>query len=176
MKNINRIAIIGNAGSGKSTLALRLQSILKLPVYHLDQYFWKPNWGRPDPDDYKRVHDQLCEQEQWIMDGMNLRVLEFRVQRADIVIFLDVPRYLSFWRIFKRTIKYYGKQTPSAAKDCRERINFEFLKFLKWVWDFKARYPVAITEMLEKYKKDKEIYVLRSAQDVDLFICKRFTL
>src|SRR3990167_5017001 len=104
MKSIKRIAIIGNAGSGKSVLAQKLHQILHLPVYHLDKYFWKSNWTHPDPDEYKIIHDKLCNQEEWIMDGMNLRLLEYRIQRADIIIFLDIPRYLCFWRIFKRTI------------------------------------------------------------------------
>lgn len=42
--------------------------------------------------------------------------------------------------IIKRTIKYYGKETPNSAKNYKERINWEFVKFLKWVWDFKAKY------------------------------------
>ena len=59
MKEIKKIAIIGNAGSGKSTLAYKLQQKLNLPIYHLDQYYWKPNWGRTDPDEYKIVHNNL---------------------------------------------------------------------------------------------------------------------
>ena len=42
-----KIAIIGNPGSGKSTLASKLHHILGIPIYHLDQYFWKPGWQRP---------------------------------------------------------------------------------------------------------------------------------
>ena len=43
-----KIAIIGNAGSGKSTLGFELHKKLDLPLYHLDQYYWKPNWQRVD--------------------------------------------------------------------------------------------------------------------------------
>lgn len=132
MKNIKRIAIIGNAGSGKSTLAQKLHEILNLPVYHLDKYFWKPNWTRPDPEEYKKIHDSICSQDKWITDGMNLRLLEYRIQRSDVIIFLDMPRYVCFWRIFKRTIKYYGRETPTSAENCPERFNWEFIKFLKW--------------------------------------------
>jgi adenylate kinase family enzyme len=70
MKQFRRIAIIGNAGSGKSTLAQQLHAQYKLPLYHLDQYFWKPGWVRPDMDEYKKIHDALCDQEEWIIDGI----------------------------------------------------------------------------------------------------------
>lgn len=168
-ENIKRIAIIGNAGSGKSTLAQRLHTITKLPVYHLDQYFWKPGWQHPDPAEYKRIHDSLCDEDTWIMDGMNLRILEYRVQKADMIIFLDIPRYRCFINIFKRTWQYYGTQTPSSAVGCPERFNWAFITFLKWVWDFKKRYPSKIRQILQQHP-DKEMYHLKSLSQIDAFL------
>ena len=43
---MQRIIIIGCGGAGKSTLARKLGEVLDLPVVHLDQLFWKPNWHR----------------------------------------------------------------------------------------------------------------------------------
>lgn len=166
---IKRIAIIGNAGSGKSTLAQKLHTIFKLPVYHLDQYFWKPGWKHPDPAEYKQIHDNLCNKDEWIIDGMNLRVLEHRIKRADMIIFLDIPRSQCFTNIFKRTWHYYGKQTPSSAPGCDERFNWEFIKFLKWVWDFKKRYPTKIEHMLKQYP-EKHIYILKSHNEIIGFL------
>ncbi len=171
-KEIKRIAIIGNAGSGKSTLSQKLHKITNLPIYYLDQYFWKPGWVRTDPDEYKSVHDVICDKDAWIIDGINLRVMEYRIQRADMIIFLDVPRYLCFYRIFKRTFKNYGKETTSSPQGCPERFNWEFIKFLKWVWDFKKKYPAAVKALLKKYSDDKQIYIFRSQQEVDAFIKK----
>jgi len=170
MKNIKRIAIIGNAGSGKSTLTQQLHEIFNLPVYHMDKYFWKPYWTYPDPEEYKIIHDKICDQDAWIIDAMNLRLLEYRIARADIIIFLDRPRYICFWRIFKRLVKYYGKQTPSAAEKCREEIGFRFVKFLKWVWDFKKNYPPKIMELLNK--SNKKFYIFKSQKEVDQFLNK----
>jgi adenylate kinase family enzyme len=172
MKQIKRIAIIGNAGSGKSVVAQRLHQILHLPVYHLDKYFWKPQWTHPDPAEYKLIHDKLCDQDAWIMDGMNLRLLEYRIQRAEIIMFLDIPRYICFWRIFKRTFKYYGKEAPSSAPGCPEGITWKYIKFLKWVWDFKDRNPARIMELFNTYRDTKQIYILRSQKEIDHLIEK----
>lgn len=170
MKKIKRIAIIGNAGSGKSTLSLKLYTITGLPVYYLDQYFWRPGWVRTNPDEYKKMHDAICDKEEWIIDGINLRVVEYRIQKADMVIFLDLPRYICLWRILKRTFKNYGKETQSSSKGCPERFNWEYIKFLKWVWDFNKKYPDAIRELLNRYSDQKQVYVFRSQQEVDHFI------
>lgn len=170
MKNIKKIAIIGNAGSGKSTLAQKLQQTTNLPVYHLDKYFWKPNWTPSDLDEYKIVHDNLCNKELWIIDGMNLRFLAYRIEKADVIIFLDIPRYACFLNIFKRVIKYYGKEAPSSSKDCKEGINWKFIKFLKWVWNFKNRYPKKIKELLNIHANNKQVYILKSHKEIDQFI------
>lgn len=167
---MKRIAIIGNAGSGKSTLSQKLSQITDLPVYHLDKYFWGPNWARPNINEYRVVHDALCDKDQWIIDGMNLRLLEYRVERADIIIFLDFPRYICFWRIFKRMFQYYGKETPSSAEGCPEKVSWEFLIFLKWVWNFKKKYPTTIRELLSTCSGTKKIYIFTSQKEVDSFI------
>ena len=170
MKDIKRIAIIGNAGSGKSNLSQQLRTILHLPVYHLDQYFWKPGWVEPDRNEYKKIHDGLCEQEQWIIDGMNLSLLEYRVRRAEVIIFLDFPRHVCLCRILKRTLTHYGQEAPTGPKGCPEKFNRAFLKFLKWVWNFKGRYNPKIKEVLQAYSDKKQIYILRSQKEIDQFV------
>lgn len=163
---IDRIAIIGSAGSGKSTLSQKLHVILGLPLYHLDKYFWKPNWEHPNLEDYKKIHDDLCDQEKWIMDGINLRCLEYRIERAQVIIFLDMPRYLCIWRVAQRSFKYWGKEIPTNAAGCRVRIDFDLFRFLRWIWDFKNNYHPHIIELLEHYKDTKEIYIVRDSHEV----------
>jgi len=171
MISVKKIVIIGNAGSGKSFLAQKLGKIFNLPVFHLDQYFWQPNWVHPDEHEYKKVHDALCLRDAWVMDGMQLRLLETRIKAADMVIFLDMPLSLCLWRIFKRTWKYHGKETPSSATGCTESFfRREFIRFIQWVCGFKAKYPPRIMELLGNYADKKQIYVLKSSCEVDEFL------
>ena len=170
LRRAHRIAVIGNAGSGKSTVASALHTILGLPVYHLDQYFWKPNWTPPNRDEYKIIHDALCDQDQWIIDGTNLSLSEHRMNRADAIIILKIPRMLCVWRIFKRTFTYYGKQTPSSAQGCCEGFSWKFIQFLKWVWNFEPKYNAKLAEILETYGKTKAVWVLSSQKEIDEFL------
>lgn len=184
MKHIKKIAVIGNCGSGKSTLTQQLHELLKLPVYHLDKYYWKPGWQRVDPAEYAAIHDMLCERDEWIMDGINLRLLPRRINAADMIIFLDIPRYKCIWRVVKRMIKYHGKERPDSPIGCPERFSFAFLKFLKWVWNFKKDYKPRIYNYLKMEKErdqdfvgmelyvPKLIYVLKSQKEIDEFIKK----
>lgn len=167
---MKRIAIIGSPGSGKSVLAKKLQAIFNVPVYHLDQYFWKPGWVHPDIIEYKLIHDSLCDKDEWIIEGMNLKVAAHRMNRADMIIYLNMPRYLCFWRIFKRTWRYYGVETPSSAAGCVEHLNLEFFKFLLWVWNYKKKYPTIIRALLASQAHEKEIHILNSPKEVEAFI------
>lgn len=170
LRNARRVAVIGNGGSGKSTLALQLHAVLGLPLYHLDKYFWKPEWTHPDLAEYKMVHDALCDKEWWIIEGLNMRVIEHRFQRADVIIFLDTPAYICFLRILKRTLTYYGKEAPASAEGCKEAFNWKFLKFLKWVlWDFAAKKP-ALIQLLDVYRVQKPVFILRSSKEVQTFV------
>jgi adenylate kinase family enzyme len=174
MINLNhkRIAIIGNAGSGKSFLADELNALTGVPVFHLDQYYWKPNWVRPDLQDFKLVHDRLCDQSEWIIEGMNLQFLDYRMQRADLIIFLNIPLSLCLWRVFKRTIHYYGTEPPDSAPGCKEEFNTHYLHFLSMVWNFDQEYLPLVKELFHIYAATKKIYMLNSQQEIDAFVAQ----
>jgi adenylate kinase family enzyme len=163
-----RIAIIGCPGSGKSTLALQLHKILNIPLFHLDQYFWKPGWQRPDRDEFKKIHNQLCDQTEWIIEGMAVRLFESRAQQADVIIFLDIPLYICLYRIFKRAFLNFGKICYSSAPGCPERVpDWEFLKY---VLIFNKRYKPAVEYLLHDYKDQKKIFVIKNQKQLDELI------
>ena len=37
-----KLVVIGNTGAGKSWLSRHISRMLKIPVFHLDQIYWKP--------------------------------------------------------------------------------------------------------------------------------------
>ncbi len=163
-KTFKKIAIIGNPGSGKSTLGLKLHKILGLPLYHLDQYFWKPGWVEPDRDEYQKIHNQLCDRPEWIIEGVSTSFFSYRAEKADVIIFLDIPRYISFYRVFKRALTCWGKVYFSSAKGCPERR--PDIKFLTFIWKFnRIRKPI-IEDLLEKYKDQKKIFVVRNKKEL----------
>jgi hypothetical protein len=111
-----KIAIIGNGGSGKSTLALVLHKKLNLPLHHLDQYYWNPGWQRVGSEDFERIHRELCDQEQWIIEGVGQRVFAYRFVKADTIIFLDVPTAICLWRVIKRACRWWRGTTAHCSK------------------------------------------------------------
>ncbi len=168
-----RIAIIGSAGAGKTTLAKQLHKQLQLPIYHLDQYYWKPGWQRSEWYEFSIIHDALCDQEAWIIDGIYTSALPYRLERATHIIFLDTPRYLCLWRLFKRLIFNYKKVLPQSAPECPERFDKEFLK---WVWNFPTRSRPVIVELLQECTNEKKVFVLQKNNVIYQDISKKFQM
>ncbi len=159
-----KIAIIGNAGSGKSTLSLKLHNITGLPVYHLDQYFWLPNWQEPDRTTFEKIHNQLCDRENWIIEGVATRFFAYRAQKADILIFLDTPRWLCLYRVIRRAIKHFGKEHAFSPKGCPEKG--PDIKFLKFIWKFNTLRKPHIKQILQKHKGIKPTFLVKNKQEL----------
>jgi adenylate kinase family enzyme len=163
-----KIAIIGCPGSGKSTLAFKLHQILHIPLVHLDQYFWKPGWQRPDRQEFAEIHDKLCDAPEWIMEGMATRHFEYRLQKADVIIFLDVPLYVCLYRIFRRAFANFGKVFFSSARGCKERLPDR--EFLTYVWNFNKKQKPEVKALLQKYGNDKKIFVVKNQHELNELI------
>ncbi len=89
-----------------------------------------------------------------------------RVNAADTVIFLDMPRRVCLYRVIKRALKFRGRNRPDMAVGCPERLDLEFLE---WVWNYPKRSRPRILAELSGFS-GKEIITLRSAREAEDFI------
>ena len=94
--------IFGRSGSGKSTFAHDLHKITGLPLYHLDKYFFTRNWVERDKQEFLDIQQSIVDTHFWIIDGNSIKSLEMRYRRADLVLYLNFPRWLCYIRVFKR--------------------------------------------------------------------------
>lgn len=164
---MNRVAIIGPSGAGKSTLARALGKRTGLPVYHLDAIHWKPGWVESEQEESRAKVEAVIETDQWIIDGNYSRTFKNRMARADTVIFLDLPRWRYFPRIFRRSLRYYGRTRPDMGRDCPERFDMEFTL---WVWNFHRDSRHKILDALEQYAGSFVLHTLRSPKEVRQFL------
>ena len=89
---MQKVAVFGNAGGGKSTLSKRLATMTGLPLVALDLIKYQPGGGEVPHAEYKAAHDQLLQQECWIIDGFgSLDTVWERLEAADTLVYLDLP-------------------------------------------------------------------------------------
>lgn len=160
---MKRIMIIGSGGAGKSTLSLQISKITKIPVVHLDSYYWKPNWEKTPSDKWEAIVQNLINENNWIIDGNYGGTMELRFNKADTIIFLDFPRIKCLFRATKRR---YSKKRVDEIKDCKEMMDWEFIK---WIWNYpKNRTPI-ILNMLKELK-DKNVIIMKNDKQKDRFL------
>ncbi len=130
-----RIMIVGGPGAGKSTLATLLGERLGLPVYRVDHLIWAPDWTERDLDTRTREALEIEALDAWIFEGGGAATFDNRLARADVLIWLDAPAAVRIWRLIRRAWRWRGRARPDMAEGCEERLNADWLGFLKWAWD-----------------------------------------
>jgi adenylate kinase family enzyme len=104
---MRRVSVVGSSGAGKSTLARAIAQRLAVPYVELDEFMHQPGW-RPRPDEeFMEEVEKATYQPGWVVDG-NYRkfVVEGPVwQRADTVVWLDLPRRTVMRQVIARTVR-----------------------------------------------------------------------
>ena len=153
--------IVGNNGSGKSFLAKELSVITGLPLVHLDVEFWRANWEKPSKEEWLKIQMELISKEKWIIDGNHTDTMELRFKAADLVIFLDINRWICLASVFKR----YGKKRSDMPRYLEERLDREFWRFIKVLWNFSKTRKRTIMDLHKKYP-DKPFFVIESRRKI----------
>lgn len=169
IKNVNKISIIGGPGTGKSTLANNLGKELKLPVYHLDGIHHLENWKTRDKEERDKIILDIVNESKWVIDGTYKTTLEKRLQKSDMIIFLNYLAMARLKRIFSRYFKTRGKERPEIP-GCKEKMEWKFIKFtINWN---KTKGNV-IDEVLER-NKHKKVIVFKNRRKLNKWYQEKF--
>jgi len=99
-----RIAITGPSGSGKTTLAAEIARKLGLRHVEIDALHHGPNWESCGVDVLRERVLAATANDGWVTDSTYHAMLGNLVsERADILVWLDLPIPLVMWRLLRRT-------------------------------------------------------------------------
>ena len=111
-----KILIIGTVGTGKTTLARKLSEKYNIKYYEIDSI----------------VHDDINKEDDWIIEGVLRKNLEYLLEMAEKIIYLNIPKKIRNKRIIAR----YIKQKIGIEKS-NYKPNIEMLKMMfKWSNEF----------------------------------------
>ena len=164
---MKRIALIGSGGAGKSTAARRLGELLGIEVVHLDQMYWKPGWVKTPEEEWIPLVQRLLQGESWIMDGNFGSTMNIRLQAADTIVLLDLPRAVCTWRVLKRVLTHWKRVRPDMAPGCPDKLDFTFIK---WVWDYPKNSRPRVLARIAQVQTDKRIVHIRKQSDLEKFL------
>lgn len=159
---MNKIVVVGPSGAGKSEFSRKLNKILNIELFHLDNIFWNEDKTHIEREEFDNKLSDILHKDRWIIDGDYSRTYEVRFKNADTIFFLDYPKDICLEGANSRI----GKK-----RDDLPWIEEEFNKeFKEWIinWFIETR-PILI-ELINKYKNDKSIIIFKSREEANDFI------
>jgi adenylate kinase family enzyme len=104
---VKRVAILSSAsGSGKTALGRRLAETLGVRFFELDAIHHQAGWTELDADELRRRVEPIVALEAWVVDGSYRGKLgDLVLERADTVVWLDLPRRVWLPRLLRRTVR-----------------------------------------------------------------------
>ena len=132
-----RILIYGVTGSGKTSLAARLSKRTGIPWHSVDDLTWQPNWVEVPLDEQVRKITEICGGDEWILDTAYAKWIDIPLARLEVIVALDYPRWVSLWRLLKRTIGRAIDGRP-VCNGNRETWRLAFSKNSIIAWHFRS--------------------------------------
>lgn len=164
---IKRITIIGISGTGKSTLARKLSGLMNIPVTHVDQHIWDENWKEADAKKAEMALNKAMENEKWIVEGYIFPCAETRLEKADLIIYLDYSGIRAMLGGIKRWRMFRGKKRPEMPEGNIESTSIEW-NYLKVM--FKRLERPEIEKAIRTFNMSKKLVRLRSDRETKKFL------
>lgn len=159
---MEKIIVIGCPGSGKTTFAVKLNEITGLPLYHLDAVWHKPDKTHIPREEFDERIKEIFNTDKWIIDGNYNRTIEVRLEQCDTVFLFDLPVEVCL----QGAVERIGKGRYDLPWIGTE-LDPEFEDF---IINFSKTSLPKIYELIDKYKKVKQIIVFKSREETDEYL------
>lgn len=165
-----RVLVTGMAGSGKSTFSRSLTGKTGLPVIHLDLHYWKPGWAAPSEDEWREKQRGLLAGDAWIVDGNYHETLDLRLERADTVVFLDMPWWVCAGRACLRGVRKPVGELPEGCGDSAWRRLRDEWRLAVVIWRNRRSEPERELDTIARYGQHATLQVLGSKRAAREFL------
>lgn len=132
-----RILVYGVTGSGKSTLAANLARSTGIRWHSVDDLTWEPGWVPVPTGEQRRRIAAIVAQPEWILDSAYSAWLDLPLPRAQCIVALDYPRWVSLQRLVRRSAARLRDQR-TICNGNRETIREIFSRESILVWHFRS--------------------------------------
>ncbi|GAA3455147.1 AAA family ATPase [Dactylosporangium matsuzakiense] len=157
-----RIIVAGPSGAGKTTLARRISAVLGIVHVEIDGLYHGAGWV-PRPEFLEDVY-RFTAAPQWVAEWQYSAVRGHLAQRAELLVWLDLPRYRVMRQLVRRTVRrrvrrevlWNGNVEPGLWTVVTDPEHV-----LRWSWTSHHRTPMRVRELLER-RADLPVVRLRS--------------
>ncbi|WP_457111165.1 AAA family ATPase [Marmoricola sp. URHA0025 HA25] len=167
-----RIVVNGASGAGKNTLARALATRLELPYTELDSLFHGPGWTVRESflEDVRAI----AAGDQWVCEWQYDAARPVLLERCDLMVWLDVPRLRTTWRVVRRTLRRRMRREElwnGNREGPLRRIFTDPEQIIRWAWSSHPRVAPRIEQVLRE-RPQLPVVRLRTATDADRWVSR----
>jgi adenylate kinase family enzyme len=162
-----RILVAGTSGSGKTTLARAIAAMVGAPHTEIDSLFHGPDWTPRESfmDDVAA----LAAQPTWVSEWQYGKARPLLLRRADLLVWLDLPRAVVIRRVVRRTaqrrltkkVLWNGNLEPPMSTFFTDRDHI-----VRWAWRTHHENAERVAAAMAS-REDLSVVRLNSQQEVD---------
>ena len=163
----NRILVAGGSGAGKTTLARLISGELGVPHFEIDALHHGPNWEVRE--EFVSDVEEWTGKPAWVTEWQYRRTRSLLAARADLMVWLDLPRWLVLTRVSRRTVRrsvrrevlWNGNVEPPLRELFTDRDHV-----IRWAW---RTHPEVFRQVHEAADSRPTLPIvrLRSAREVN---------
>jgi adenylate kinase family enzyme len=165
-----RVLVAGTTGVGKTTTARRISQVLGVPHTEIDSLQHGPGWV-PRPT-FREDVEAYTSEPAWVTEWQYRDVRAMLADRADTLVWLDLPIPVALWRLVRRTVRrsvrrevlWNGNVEPPLWTFFTDREHI-----VRWGIRT-ARNGLRKVSALEESAPHLRIVRLRSQREVDRFV------
>jgi adenylate kinase family enzyme len=129
------VVVAGTSGSGKSTLARQIARTLAITYFEIDSLYHGPDWT-PKATFMTAVNAKIAEPA-WVTEWQYAQVRDALADRADLLVWLDLPRHVVMRGVIGRTVRrsvlredlWNGNREPPLRTIFSDRDHI-----IRWAW------------------------------------------
>ena len=147
----SRVLVAGTSGSGKTTSAAQIGHLLQVPHVEIDALFHGPDWT-PRPSFVTDVQ-ALAAGATWVTEWQYGSVRELLADRADLLVWLDLPRSTVLRQVVGRTVRRRARRQPLWNGNQEPPLHTFFTDpdhIVRWAWRTHPRSAQRVTALLQR--------------------------
>jgi adenylate kinase family enzyme len=118
-------------------LAERISRVTGTPWHSVDELPWEPGWVPVAEHEQRRRIEAICATDRWVLDTAYGTWLEIPLARAEMIVAIDFPRWLSLIRLLRRTVAR-AVDGQAICNGNRQSFRQAFSRQSIVLWHFKS--------------------------------------
>lgn len=133
-----RVLFYGVTGSGKSSAAHAYAAASGLPEVSADDDIgWLPGWQQRSVEQQREIATDVAARDSWVLDSAYGVWRDIVVPRAELLVAMDYPRWLSLGRLIRRSVRRVVTRQPVCNGNV-ETLARLFAKDSIFYWHFNS--------------------------------------